>query len=658
MPVTGPARRGVRTLGLALGAAVVVIALLASPLGRVLDTPLFDLASTLAPPAPASDVVIVAIDEPSFAEIGRQWPWPRDLHARLVEAVRRAGAKAIALDLIFAEPSGPEADAALAGAMGPDVVLAADRTTIDTAHARQEMLVEPLPELLAAGARAGVASVALDPDGVMRHAPPGEDSFGAALAAASDAGKLQRHAGLLRFRGGARTYKTVSYYQALDPAAFLPPGALKDKIVLVGLSLQSAADASASAADAFATPFTALDRRLLAGVEAQATIFDALRSGDLVRRLPFWAQALSVLAGALIGAGVAGVGAVSWRRVAGAAGACAALVAAGFLAFSAGAWLSPAPASLALLLTVGSAAGLDYARERRARAEVARAFRQYLSPEIVERLARDPGALKLGGERRTLTILFCDVHGFTELSERLKTDPERLTSLINRLLGPLSDAVLNQGGTIDKYIGDCVMAFWNAPLETPDHAARAIAAAYGMLQAVERLNAELLAEAGVAVAPLEFAVGVGINTGDCVVGNLGSDRRFDYTAVGDAVNLASRLESASRFYGVSVLVGEDTAAASGVPLVELDRLAVKGRRDGVAAFAALPGLAATPPAQRAFLDAYRGRRWDAAEAALAQLRHEEPRLALYADTMAGRVAAYRVAPPPEDWGGVFTATSK
>jgi len=320
-------------------------------------------------------------------------------------------------------------------------------------------------------------------------------------------------------------------------------------------------------------------------------------------------------------------------------------------------WLPPAAPSLAVLLVVGAEAALDYGRERRARREIARAFGQYLAPEVVERLVRDPSALKLGGERRTLSILFCDVRGFTELAERMKGDPERLTLLINRLLGPLSDAVLAEGGTIDKYIGDCVMAFWNAPLDAPDHAERAVAAGLRMLDAVERLNAELNAEAGPGVAPLEFAVGVGVNTGDCVVGNLGSDRRFDYTAVGDAVNLASRLEGASKLYGVRMLVADDTAAQVSTPLIELDRIVVKGRRDGALIHTALPG-ADVLEKQAAFLEAYRARRWDDAELALAAVRASEPRLALYASVMAARIAGYRAAPPPDDWMGVFAATVK
>lgn len=642
-----------RTLA-AAGVALALTALALSPWRSVLDTPAYDRLATLGAPSPAQDIVVVAIDEPSFAELQRQWPWPRSLHADLVKALRKAGAKAVALDMVFSEPSTPEADAALAEVLGPDVALAADRTVIDNRQATQAITVEPLPEFLAKSAAMGLASVALDGDGVLRRAPAGPDGFAAAVAKAAGADVAAGgHDMRLRFRGGPRTYETISYYQALDPARFLPPDALKGKTAFVGLSLHTAADAASGGADAFATPFTASTGQLTAGVEAQATTFDAMRIGDLVRLAPLWAEVLGILIAAGAATGLSRGGRVGSGAVSATVVLTGAIVAASWFALDrADVWLSPLPPALTLLLVIGANAALDYARERRQRHEITRAFGQYLAPELVERLARDPQALKLGGERRTLSILFCDVRGFTTLAEAMKDDPERLTSLVNRLLGPLSDAVLAEGGTIDKYIGDCVMAFWNAPLDAPDHADRAIAAALGMLAAVERLNAELTAEAPEGHAPLRLAIGIGVNTGDCVVGNLGSDRRFDYTAVGDAVNLASRLEGASKLYGVPLLIGEATAARATCPLAELDRLAVKGRANGVAVFSAVEG-----PEISGLLAAYRAQNWDEADAALKDVA-ARPGLADYARRMGERVAVLRREPPPENWNGVFAATEK
>jgi adenylate cyclase len=188
--------------------------------------------------------------------------------------------------------------------------------------------------------------------------------------------------------------------------------------------------------------------------------------------------------------------------------------------------------------------------------------------------------LKLGGERRTLSVLFSDVRGFTTIAETLKDEPEQLTGLINRLLTPLSDVVMDHGGTIDKYMGDCIMAFWNAPLDDPDHALHAVKASLAMQAAISSLNRELEREAAARGGrPHVLKMGVGINTGECIVGNMGSTRRFDYSCLGDSVNLASRLEGASKNYGVALLLGEETArlVAGTYTVIELDRIIVKGR---------------------------------------------------------------------------------
>jgi adenylate cyclase len=237
-------------------------------------------------------------------------------------------------------------------------------------------------------------------------------------------------------------------------------------------------------------------------------------------------------------------------------------------------WWPPLAPLAALALSGGLGSAGAFAREMRARRAIERAFAQYLAPEMVARLAREPSALKLGGERRTLTILFADVRGFTTLAETMADEPERLTALLGRLLEPLSEAVLSRGGTIDKYIGDCVMAFWNAPLPDPHHARNAVEAALAMVAAVERLNGELAAEG---VAP--FAIGVGVNTGECVVGNMGSRYRFDYTAIGDAVNLAARLESLSKAFAMPIVASAATVAAAegAARFVELGTVSVRGR---------------------------------------------------------------------------------
>ncbi|MDK1374329.1 MULTISPECIES: CHASE2 domain-containing protein [unclassified Sinorhizobium] len=595
-------RRSTRRMKLAvLTAFVAALVSLVSLTGSwsLVDLRAYDYLSIIGrPPLPEDGPIIVAIDEPSMAEIGSQWPWPRALHARLIESLRRAGARAIALDVIFAEPAAAaESDAALAAVLGPDIVLAGDQSVIETPQADQYVRTEPLPLFTATGAKVGIASVNLSGDGTLRQMPPYADGFALTLATVAGAGPAPPPTGaLIQTFGPARTYPTVSYYQALDPENFLPEGIFRDRVVIVGLSLQNAPSLAAGGVDAFAISDTVFSRSLVAGAEVQATIYD-----NLVQRLFIKRGGATIAIPAIVLAALAAALTVSkstsWRTLGYGAAALTLIFLASYALMRLGhVFVSPLGPGLAFFGVAVGQAGLDYAEERRQRREITRAFSQYLSPALVERLAQDPSQLKLGGERRTLTILFCDVRGFTTISEDMRDDPEGLTTLINRLLTPLSEAVLNRGGTIDKYIGDCLMAFWNAPLDDPDHAVHAVQAARDMLTALANLNAELEAEATAAGRPPKtLRIGIGINTGECVVGNMGSARRFDYSALGDAVNLASRLEGASKDYGISLLLGERTAklAAARFPTAEIDRITVKGRSEVSPVFTVADGASET-----------------------------------------------------------------
>ncbi|MBW8322788.1 MAG: adenylate/guanylate cyclase domain-containing protein [Rhizobium sp.] len=587
-------RRRVQLALLAAAVFLTVAALTRLPGWPLVDARAFDYLSTLwHEPLPDEGPVIVAIDEPSFADLNAQWPWPRSVHARLVTALRAAGARVIALDIIFSEPTTAAEDAALADALGPDVVLAGDETLISSAQADQFVRTLPLGLFTDTGAKAGIASIALGGDGVVRGLPSLDDSFAARIAETAGVSTNLSASGLLmQAFGGPRTYPTVSYYQALDPENLLPADTFRDRVVIVGLSLQNAPTVTGGGADAFATSYTVHTGRLVAGAEIHAAILDNLRTASGIAtaspRLVLGLLLLTALgAVALVWRGT------GWPAVIGVVAAVLGFSVASYLALRFGrVFAAPIAPSLACVTIAAAQATLDYAAERRSRRQITQAFGQYLSPELVARLAEDPGQLKLGGEKRTLSVLFCDVRGFTTIAEGLKDDPEQLTHLINRLLTPLSEVVLSHGGTIDKYIGDCIMAFWNAPLENEAHAHEAVAAGLDMLAAIERLNLELEAEARAAdklFMPLR--IGIGINTGECVVGNMGSTRRFDYSALGDAVNLASRLEGASKQFGVPVLLGESTAAlvADCFPVLELDRITVKGRSTGTVVATVLPG---------------------------------------------------------------------
>lgn len=327
----------------------------------------------------------------------------------------------------------------------------------------------------------------------------------------------------------------------------------------------------------------------------------------------------------------------------------------------------PSAASLAIYVT-GTI--ILYSREELQRRQVRDAFSHYLSPDLVEQLAEDPGRLKLGGETKVLTFLFCDVRGFTTISESFKGNPQGLTVLINRFLTPLTDCILQRNGTIDKYMGDCIMAFWNAPLDVADHPHKACESALAMFEALDALNAVRKQESEEAGEPfLPLNIGIGLNTGDCVVGNMGSDQRFDYSVLGDAVNLASRLEGQSKGYGVGIVLGEDTQAAAkdAYATLELDRIAVKGKAEAVTIFTCLgrKDMLDSGDFQRHAADhadllaAYRGQRWDEAERLLDRLRGAlDGAMKGYYDMIAGRIAEYRADPPPADWDGVYVATSK
>lgn len=317
--------------------------------------------------------------------------------------------------------------------------------------------------------------------------------------------------------------------------------------------------------------------------------------------------------------------------------------------------------------------GFNYLREEAQKNRIRGAFGQYLSPALVEQLAENPDRLRLGGETKEMTILFSDVRGFTSISETYKDDPQGLTVLINRLLTPISHAIMQHGGTIDKYMGDNVMAFWNAPLDDADHAASACAAALAMTHSLEAVNEERIsaaADQGSSVAPL--VMGMGINTGECVVGNMGSDVRFDYTVLGDAVNLASRLEGQTKSYGVRIIVGSRTAelARERFSLVELDAVRVLGKKEAEVIYCLLGEKAEETNADHetvraavaAMLDPYRRQDWVRASAAIRAARKLGDFAGIEFDVLCDlfeeRIVAFRRSPPPPDWDGAFTLETK
>ncbi len=321
--------------------------------------------------------------------------------------------------------------------------------------------------------------------------------------------------------------------------------------------------------------------------------------------------------------------------------------------------------ALSLLFLVSSL--LSYIRSEAERQQVRQAFGLYISPTFMEELAKNPDKLKLGGEVRDLTVMFTDIRSFTTISENLT--PEELIQLMNDFLTPMSDLVMGNRGTIDKYMGDAMMAFWNAPLDDPNHHRHACLAALKMNEALVPVNAQVKAKAEAAGrVPVLLNAGIGINTGPCSVGNMGSHQRFAYSALGDAVNLASRLESQTKIYGVNILMGETTA--KNVPelaVLELDLIQVKGKDKPARIFTLLGDetLAKTEvfkawqTAHNGFLAAYRAADFGCAAQELKTARDaSQGRLSGYYDLFGTRIAEFTKNPPPDNWDGIFVAKDK
>ena len=313
----------------------------------------------------------------------------------------------------------------------------------------------------------------------------------------------------------------------------------------------------------------------------------------------------------------------------------------------------------------------SFVREQKQRRQIRSAFGQYLSPALVEQLAQSPEKLVLGGEEREMTIMFSDIRGYTTISESFKNDPKGLTTLINRFLTPLTNAILARKGTIDKYMGDAIMAFWNAPLDDKEHQLNACEAALDMLEQIDVLNRQREIEAqegGPAYFPLN--VGVGLNTGTCVVGNFGSDVRFDYSVLGDSVNLASRLEGQSKEYGFPIIIGSKTAMAvkDKFAILELDFIMVKGKKEPevIYTIAGREDTAQSGRFQRLrnltieMLACYRSRDWEGALAAIERGRHTDDgrALELLYNLYQARIRGYQENPPPEDWNGAFALLTR
>jgi adenylate cyclase len=317
-----------------------------------------------------------------------------------------------------------------------------------------------------------------------------------------------------------------------------------------------------------------------------------------------------------------------------------------------------------VVLVLLHAYGVKFVSEFLQKQQIKKQFGSYLSPDLVAKLQKNPELLVLGGEEQELSIMFTDVRGFTSISEFYGKDVQGLTKIMNRYMTAMTRTILENDGTLDKYIGDAQMAFWNAPLDNTKHCKDAVKAALEMLGSLDGFNREIAEEGTPA-----FGMGIGINTGDVVVGNMGSEQRFDYTCLGDAVNLASRLEGQSKNYGVLIVLGPITAerVEGEYFTLELDCIAVKGKKEGVTIYTVFYNPAETEMAEwkhnkevhDLMLEYYRKQDWSKAIALVETLKGAfDGQMDHYYDLWSERIEEMKAANLSADWDGVFRATSK
>jgi adenylate cyclase len=664
-----------------------------------------------------------------------QWPWPRTRVADIVTTLSRLGAVVIAFDVVFSEPdrlnpdiaadtfrnldeatreklrSLPSNDRIFADAIrnsrvvlgesgGPDVHADLDKNLPVTGFAmvgeEPHRFLFQFPGLLRnvrvieeAAAGRGLFTVVPERDGIVRRVPMlmlAQDIMMPALSfemlrVASGSGTILTKADEAGIKSiGVKGFQIPTdrngqlwvHYAHRDPSIYVsavdvldgrvPLDKIEGKLVLVGTSAIGMNDIKT-------TPVSPV----MPGVEIHAQVLESALTGAVLSQPSYGIViefAGAVLLGLLVIAFAPNLGPAKLV-------ALGALFASLLMGTS---WYFyihdrllvdftyPLLSTTAIYLTLIFS---SFVREQAQRRQIRSAFGQYLSPALVEQLAQSPERLVLGGEEREMTIMFSDVRGFTAISETYKSDPQGLTKLMNRFLTPLTNAILARKGTIDKYMGDAIMAFWNAPIDDREHQINACEAAVDMLDRIDELNTQREIEAqhgGHVYIPLN--VGVGLNTGVCVVGNMGSDLRFDYSVLGDSVNLASRLEGQTKEYGFPIIAGSKTAIAvkDKFAILELDFIMVKGKKEPevIYAIAGREDTAQSARFQRLrnltieMLACYRSRDWDGALAAIERGRRtdEAHTLAQLFDLYEARILAYQASPPDDDWNGAYALLTK
>ncbi len=663
------------------------------------------------PPHP--QIKVILLDQASLEwgkkENGWPWPWPRTVYGAILDFCKRSGARSVAFDVLFTEPSTFEAadDVALGEAIRrapgfvgalvfgtqsgtvtrwPDWPLPAgpsfDGIDVRSNAASSRALsmprsTLPIPEVATNAALLASVSDQPDADGQFRratlfHVFDGKvvPSLGlaACLAAEKGAGRMpavRLHEGwlsvgnlrapvdeagraILRFcgtNGAHETYSAAAVIQSelrlqAGEKPVLSPGVFTNAHVFFGFSAPGLLDLRP-------TPLS----RVYPGTEIHATALDNLLRGGFLRSPPAAMVALATLLLGLGGGALITFSRKAWQSVLVFVVLLPAPVAAGFLAYPSGWWWPVVVTEGALAAALVGGVVLNYATEGRQKAFLRRAFKHYLGAEVIDRIVADPARLRLGGEKRELSIFFSDIEKFSSFSEKL--DPETLTRLLNDYLSDMTDIILDEGGYLDKYIGDAIVAFWNAPAAQPDHATRAVRAVLRCQRMLAERRAAYQQQSGVLLKAR-----IGMHTGTVTVGNMGSRDRFNYTILGDAANLASRLEGANKVFGCYNMVSEATWAQTHGAFAgrELGRIRVVGREQPVRVFETL-GFAGEPlPPFAADFEAGLGSclagRWQ--EALERFQRHpEDPPSAVYAARCQAQLRGEASA-----WDGIWNLTEK
>ncbi len=518
---------------------------------------------------PSPEVAVVGIDDKTFSELALHWPFPRRFHARLINRLAKDGAKAIAYDIQFTEASNPREDNELVEAVqrAGDVVLATSEVSSQGKH----RIFGGNAVLRRIGARAGNTLYVPDSDGTVRQIPYALQNLESFAVAAAEVGKgefieddgFESNEAWIDYAGPPQTIPTYSYVDVLYGR--VNPDLLKGKIVVVGAT-------SPVLQDVKQTPYGG---ELMPGAEVQANAIATVLDGIPLRSAPGWLNVFLILLLAAIGP-LAGYFLRPVMAIFMSLAAAAIFVAVAQLVFNTG-WIVAIVCPL-LALAVGAVGTLTvhYLLAAFERQRVRFTFSRFVPEDVVDQvLSEGEGELQLGGVRRESTVLFSDLRGFTSYSE--SREPSEVVEVLNVYLGEMTDAIMDHGGTLVSYIGDGIMAVFGAPLEQPDHADRAIAAAREMLEVRLPAFCRWMQESGHGEG---FQMGIGLNTGDVMSGQVGSERRREYTTIGDTTNTASRLEGMTKGTEHSVFISDSTKEARVRPeleLVNVGELEVRGR---------------------------------------------------------------------------------